>query len=72
MSTELDLVREKAQRLDNGKLADEIQRCMHGMRVAANKSAAARFERRLHIMQAEADGRLEAAGVDLKWKGARL
>lgn len=61
MSTELDLVRAKAARLSNGQLADEIKRCRHGMSVAATKSAASRFERRLHLMQEEADARMYPA-----------
>lgn len=73
MAHELDLVREKAARLSNGQLADEIRRCRHGMQVAANKSAASRFERRLHIMEEEADARMNQAapaGAALKIGGA--
>lgn len=63
MPHELDLVREKAARLSNGQLANEIQRCRHGMTMAARKSAASRFERRLHIMQEEADARIAGKGA---------
>ena len=61
--SESALVREKAARLTNGQLAAEIARCRHGMAVAANKSAAARFERRLIIMNEEADARMAEAGM---------
>jgi hypothetical protein len=62
-TSEIVLVREKARRLGNGQLADEILRCRRGMQVAASRSAAARFERRLHVMQEEADRRMAAGGV---------
>lgn len=60
---EIVLVREKARRLGNGELADEILRCRRGMQAAANRSSAARFERRLHVMQEEADRRMAAGGA---------
>lgn len=62
-TSEAVLVREKARRLTNGRLADEIVRCRRGMQVAASRSAAARFERRLLVMQEEADRRMTAGGV---------
>lgn len=61
-TSEIVLIRAKAKRMTNGQLADEIRRCQHGMQVAASKSAAARFERRLLIMQDEADLRMRVAG----------
>lgn len=62
-NSESSLVREKAARLSNGQLANEIARCRHGMSVAANRSAASRFERRLHIMQEEADAWMADAEI---------
>lgn len=59
--SESALVRLKAARLTNGQLAAEIARCRHGITVAANKSAAARFERRLMLMNEEADARMAEA-----------
>lgn len=61
-SCEAALTRDKALRMSNGELASEIVRCRHGMKVAANRTAAMRFERRLHIMQEEADSRIAYAG----------
>lgn len=61
-SCEIGLIRDKAERLSNGQLADEIMRCRYGMSVASTKTAAGRFERRLLIMQEEADKRMAAAG----------
>lgn len=63
MSRELDLIREKAARMTNGELANEIVRVRHGMTVAATKSAAARFERRLILLQEEADARMSREGL---------
>lgn len=60
---EADLNRERARQLSNGKLADEIQRCRLGMQVGANQAARDRFERRLHIMQEEADRRMRTGGA---------
>lgn len=56
------LTRDKASRMSGGELANEIQRCRRGMEVGANQAARSRFERRLHIMQEEADARMTAAG----------
>lgn len=56
-ASELDLVREKAVRLSDAALRAEIERCRHGMEVAANPAARMRFERRLHIMQLELERR---------------
>ena len=61
-SIETALVREKAEGMSNGQLANEITRCRHGMAVGANKAARDRFERRLGIMNAECDRRMMAAG----------
>lgn len=61
-SIETALVREKAESLSSGQLADEINRCRRGMAVGANKAARDRFERRLGIMTAECDRRMKAAG----------
>lgn len=61
-TSESELVRQKAARLTNGQLAAEIQRCRHGMQVAANKAARSRFERRLILMNEEADARMAGAG----------
>ena len=56
------LIREKALRMSSGQLADEIARCRRGIQVGANQAARSRFERRLHIMQEEADARIAVAG----------
>lgn len=58
-----NLIREKAQQLDNGALANEIARCRRGIEVAANKTASDRFARRLAIMQTEADKRMAVASA---------
>jgi hypothetical protein len=61
-TSETQLVREKAARMSNGELANEIRRVRDAMPVAASKGAAARYERRLQIFNAEADRRIAAAG----------
>ncbi len=58
---ETALVREKAERMDNGELLTEIARCKRGIQVASNTTARARFQRRLDIMNAEADARMKGA-----------
>lgn len=55
------LVLDKAERLTNGELANEIVRCKRGITVAASSSARRRFETRLAIMTAEADRRMSQA-----------
>jgi hypothetical protein len=57
-SIETALVREKAEQLSNGQLADEILRCKRGVSVGANKSARDRFARRLTVMETEANHRM--------------
>lgn len=57
-SIETALVREKAERLTNGQLADEIQRCKRGIQIGANKPARDRFARRLTVMETEANHRM--------------
>lgn len=57
-----NLIREKAEGMENGALANEIARCRRGIEIAANKTASDRFARRLEIMQAEADKRMSVAG----------
>lgn len=62
MTREIDLVRQKARRLTNGELANEIQRCTRGIGVAQSISARKRFERRLAVMIHEADTRMIHSG----------
>ena len=58
---ETALAREKAERMDNGALATEIARCKRGIEVATTPAAKGHFERRLVIMNAEADARMKGA-----------
>lgn len=61
-TSEAVLTRAKAKRLSNGQLADEIRRCLAGLQSAPTPSAVGRWERRLHIMQGEADFRMAGGG----------
>lgn len=62
-SCEAALTRDKAQRLGDSALAEEITRCRYGMGAAANKTAATRFERRLLIMVEEQERRSVRGGA---------
>jgi hypothetical protein len=59
---ETEMVREKARHMTLGELANEIRRVKNAMPVAGSKGAYARYERRLRILNDEADRRIAAAG----------
>lgn len=54
-------IRNEAACMSNGKLADEIKRALAKLQNASCPSAIGRAERRLHILQVEADYRMGGA-----------
>lgn len=66
-SCEPAIYRDRLERMDNNQLVAEYQRAAYGLMVAPRRSDIGRWERKMHVAQAE----LERRGVAIPTGGAR-